>query len=53
VELAVGQEQTRISRHAALDAPAYAAFFSESRMKFVNATKLEGKSGVAEGESLP
>ncbi len=35
------------SCHGALDAAACAAFRKESRMKFVNATNLNRKSGVA------
>jgi hypothetical protein len=40
-------ERTRISCHAALDRAACAALRKESRMKFVNATKLHRKSGGA------
>jgi hypothetical protein len=43
---AVGPELTRISDIAVPSKTTYAAF-SESRMKFANATKLDRKSGVA------
>jgi hypothetical protein len=41
------EDQTRISCHAALEIASYAAFVTESRMKFVNPTKFHRKSGVA------
>ena len=45
-------ERTRISRPAALDKTACAAFSKESRMKSANATKINRKSGVAEWRDL-
>ena len=39
--------RTRISHYATLDRPACAAFVKESRMEFVNAARLNGKSGAA------
>jgi hypothetical protein len=36
--------------HGAPPTPACAAFIMESRMKFVNASKLDRKSGVRSGE---
>jgi Putative zinc-finger len=42
------EDQTRISCHAALDIAARAAFVTESRMKFANATKFHRKSGKAQ-----
>jgi hypothetical protein len=45
-------DRTRISCLAALDTTTCAAFFKESRMKFVNATDLHRKSGVAEWRDL-
>jgi hypothetical protein len=46
-ELSSRPERTRISCHAALDTATCAAFVKESRMKIVNATKLNRKSGGA------
>jgi hypothetical protein len=46
-ELSSRPERTRISCHAALDMSACAAFVKESRMKIINATKFNRKSGVA------
>lgn len=40
--------QTRISCHAALDIATRAAFLTESRIRFANATKLHRKSGKAQ-----
>jgi hypothetical protein len=45
-------KRTRISCHAALDKTACAAFIKESRMKFVSATNLNRKSGVAQWRDL-
>jgi hypothetical protein len=42
----------RSLRYAPLDAAECAAFRKNSRMKFVNATKLDRKSGVAEWRDL-
>jgi hypothetical protein len=39
--------------HGAPPTPACAAFIKESRMKFVNARKLDRKSGVRSGEGHP
>jgi hypothetical protein len=39
--------------HEAPPTVAYAAFINESRMKFVNAKKLDRKSGVRLGEGHP
>jgi len=47
-ELSSRPERTRISSHAALETTACAAFGKESRIKFVNATDTNRKSGVAE-----
>jgi len=41
------EDQTRISCHAELDIAARAAFVTESRMRFVNATEFHRKSGKA------
>ena len=41
-------ERTRISCHTALERAACAALRKESRMRFVNATKLNRKSGGAQ-----
>ena len=46
-DLSSRPERTRISCHAALDNAACAALSKESRIKFVNAIKLDRKSGVA------
>jgi hypothetical protein len=40
-------ERTRISCHAALEKAACAPFRKEGRMKRINATKVNRKSGVA------
>jgi hypothetical protein len=45
-------ERTRISCHATLDEAAYAPFRKEGRMKCVNATKSNRKSGVAQWRDL-
>jgi hypothetical protein len=42
------EDQTRISCHAALDIATCAAFVTESRMRFANATKFHRKSGKAQ-----
>ena len=42
------ENQTRISCHAALDIATCAAFVTESRMRFANATKFHRKSGKAQ-----
>jgi Putative zinc-finger len=42
------EDQTRIYCHAALDIAPYAAFVTERRMRFANATKLHRKSGQAQ-----
>jgi hypothetical protein len=46
-ELSSRPERTRISCHAALDMAACAPFRKEGRMKCINATKINRKSGVA------
>ena len=46
-ELSSRPERTRISCHAALDKAACAPFRKEGRMKYVNAIKVNRKSGVA------
>jgi hypothetical protein len=46
-ELSSRPERTRISCHAALDKAACAPFRKEGRMKCINATKVNRKSGVA------
>jgi hypothetical protein len=48
----VGPERTRISYIAVPHKATYAAFRKESSMKFANATKLDRKSGVAQGRDL-
>jgi hypothetical protein len=45
-------QRTRISCHATLDEAAYAPFRKEGRMKCVNATKSNRKSGVAQWRDL-
>jgi hypothetical protein len=45
-------ERIRISYIAVPPKPTYAAFRKESRTKFANATKLDRKSGVAQGRDL-
>jgi hypothetical protein len=45
-------ERIRISCHAPLATPTYAAFCRERRMKSANATKLNRKSGGAERRDL-
>jgi hypothetical protein len=42
------EDQTLISCHAALDIATCAAFVTESRMRFANATKFHRKSGKAQ-----
>ena len=42
----------RISHSATFNTPACAAYVDESRMEFVNASKFNGKSGVAEGSAV-
>jgi hypothetical protein len=42
------EDQTRISCHAGLDIATCAAFVTESRMRFANATKFHRKSGKAQ-----
>jgi hypothetical protein len=42
------EDQARISCHVALDIAAGAAFVTESRMGFANATKFHRKSGKAQ-----
>jgi hypothetical protein len=42
------ENQTRMSCHATLDIAACAAFVTESRMRFANATKFHRKSGPAQ-----
>jgi hypothetical protein len=42
------EDQTRLSCPATLDMATYAAFVTESRMRFANATKFHRKSGKAQ-----
>jgi hypothetical protein len=42
------EDQPRISCHAAPDIATCAAFVTESRMRFANATKFHGKFGKAQ-----
>jgi hypothetical protein len=51
-ELSSRPERTRISCHAALETTACAAFSTESRMKFTNATNINRKFGVAQWRDL-
>src|ERR1700693_2147684 len=46
-------ERTRISYYAAPEMATCAAFIEESRMKFADPTKLDRKSGAAEGSAVP
>ena len=46
-------ERTRISYYAAPEMATCAAFLEESRMKFADPTKLDRKSGAAEGSAVP
>ena len=46
-------ERTRISDYVAPEMAACAAFTEESRMKFAGPTKLDRKSGAAEGSAVP
>jgi hypothetical protein len=45
-------QRIRISCHTATDTTAHAAFIKESRTKFINATNLNRKSGVAQWGDL-
>jgi hypothetical protein len=45
-------ERTRISYFAELTTNTYAALRKESRMNFIDATELDGKSGGAEWRDL-
>jgi hypothetical protein len=45
-------QRTRISCHAALDKAACAPFRKEGRMKYINATEVNRKSGVAQWRDL-
>ena len=45
-------ERTRISYYAAPEMATCAAFIEESRMKFADPTKLDRKSGEAEGSAV-
>jgi hypothetical protein len=46
-------ERTRISYYAAPEMATCAAFYKESRMRFADPTKLDRKSGAAEGSAVP
>jgi hypothetical protein len=51
-EVSSRPERTRISCHASLDKTTFAPFRKEGRMKCINATKFQRKSGVAQWRDL-